>query len=371
MPKIELPEGITEIGDSAFSSCSALEKITIPSSVKTIGPFAFGGCKALKTIDIPEGVTEIKRGTFYDCVQLQTITIPSSVETIDEKALTSAETINILNEEGNVIIHPQAFSSNAKVNYLGKKAAKSAPKKAEEKKNDTKKAEAPKAEPAPKKVVAIDLEKLISAALVDGVVTDKERSVLIKKVKEAGGDVDEFEMLLDARIYEAQQKAKPAKEAPAKKSTTTRAEAAEAAESSADETEEAEAAEKKEKVVYVFKGVDYKKKTDLVQAVVHDYIEEHDVTTIEELKQVFDVRVKKGIPMVLSLEDAMKTTNSAGEAGGSFAISEDMQIPLKKKGFLGIKTGVKVVVWRYWPERFFDSFLELAQRIGCKIEVKK
>ncbi len=371
LPKIDLPEGLTNIGDGAFYNCHALEKIAIPSSVKVIGSHAFYHCEALKSIDIPEGVTKIEEGTFEGCKQLKTITIPSSVETIDEKALTSAETINILNEEGNVIIHPNAFSSSAKVNYLGKKAAKSAPKKAEEKNTDTKKAEAPKAEQAPKKVVAIDLEKLISAALADGVVTDKERSVLIKKVKEAGGDVDEFEMLLDARIYEAQQKAKPAEEAPVKKSTTTHAEAAEVAESNADETEEAEAAEKKEKVVYVFKGANYKKKTDLVQAVVHDYIEKHDVTTIEELKQVFDVRVKKGIPMVLSLDDALKTTNSAGEAGGNFAISEEMQIPLKKKGFLGIKTGVNVVVWRYWPERFFDSFLELAQRIGCKIEVKK
>lgn len=57
--------------------------------------------------------------------------------------------------------------------------------------------------------VSIDLEKLIETALVDGVVTDKERAILCKKVKEAGGNVDEFEMLLDARIYEAQQKANP------------------------------------------------------------------------------------------------------------------------------------------------------------------
>lgn len=132
-----------------------------------------------------------------------------------------------------------------------------------------------------------------------------------------------------------------------------------------------ETGEKQSKAVYRFGGKEYKKKTNLVQAVVHDYIDTHNITTIEELKQVFDVRVKKGIPMVLSLDDALKTTNSAGEAGGNFAISEEMQIPLKKKGFLGIKTGVNVVVWRYWPERFFDSFLELAQRIGCKIEVKK
>jgi hypothetical protein len=68
--------------------------------------------------------------------------------------------------------------------------------------------------PAPKeekvketpKVVPVDMEKLIQAALADGVVTDKERSILIKKVKEAGGDVDEFEMLLDARIFEVTKK---------------------------------------------------------------------------------------------------------------------------------------------------------------------
>lgn len=132
-----------------------------------------------------------------------------------------------------------------------------------------------------------------------------------------------------------------------------------------------EAEEKQSKAVYRFDGKEYKKKTDLVQAVVHHYIDEHDITTIEELKQVFDIRVKQGIPMVLSLNDAMKVKSSDGKAGGNFAVGEDMQIPLKKKGFLGIKTGVNVVVWKYWPERFFDSFLELAQRIGCKIEVKK
>lgn len=54
----------------------------------------------------------------------------------------------------------------------------------------------------------------MAAALIDGVVTDKERAILIKKVKEAGGYVDEFEMLLDARIHEAQQK--QAQQQPAK-----------------------------------------------------------------------------------------------------------------------------------------------------------
>ena len=67
-----------------------------------------------------------------------------------------------------------------------------------------------KKESAPAKGATIDLEKLIQATLADGMVTEKERAVLIKKVKEAGGDVDEFEILLNARIFEAQKKAAPA-----------------------------------------------------------------------------------------------------------------------------------------------------------------
>ena len=49
------------------------------------------------------------------------------------------------------------------------------------------------------------IESLIKAALADGVVTDKEREILIRKAQEEGIDVDEFEMVLDARIVELQQ----------------------------------------------------------------------------------------------------------------------------------------------------------------------
>ena len=48
------------------------------------------------------------------------------------------------------------------------------------------------------------LENLIEMALVDGQITDKERSVLIKKAESFGIDLDEFEMVLDARLFEKQ-----------------------------------------------------------------------------------------------------------------------------------------------------------------------
>lgn len=57
-----------------------------------------------------------------------------------------------------------------------------------------------------------ELEQLIQYALQDGVLTDKERSVLMRKAQDAGVDLDEFEMILDAKLHEIQKAA--AAEAP-------------------------------------------------------------------------------------------------------------------------------------------------------------
>lgn len=76
----------------------------------------------------------------------------------------------------------------------------------------------------PAAVPAVDIERLIDAALMDGVVTDKERAILIKKATAQGIDPDEFEMVLDAKILE-----KGAQSAPAASSTPDAAPAVEAA----------------------------------------------------------------------------------------------------------------------------------------------
>lgn len=46
------------------------------------------------------------------------------------------------------------------------------------------------------------LEKLIEMALMDGEITEKEKQVLFKKAEGMGVDLDEFEMVLDARLFE-------------------------------------------------------------------------------------------------------------------------------------------------------------------------
>ena len=45
-----------------------------------------------------------------------------------------------------------------------------------------------------------ELENLIDAALADGVLTEKEKQILFKKAQKLGVDLDEFEMMLDARL---------------------------------------------------------------------------------------------------------------------------------------------------------------------------
>lgn len=60
------------------------------------------------------------------------------------------------------------------------------------------------------------IEQLISAALADGTLTEKEKQVLFKKAQAQGIDLDEFEMVLDARLVELEkaEKAKAAASSP-------------------------------------------------------------------------------------------------------------------------------------------------------------
>lgn len=63
------------------------------------------------------------------------------------------------------------------------------------------------------------IEALINAALADGVLTEKEKQVLFKRAEAEGIDLDEFEMVLDARLVELEKAEKEKAEKSAPKST--------------------------------------------------------------------------------------------------------------------------------------------------------
>ena len=80
--KLTIPDGVTSIGDWAFSFCGSLTEIVISDSVTTIGGAAFYGCSSLTSIDIPDGVTSIEEGMFAYCDSLTSVVIPDGVTSI-------------------------------------------------------------------------------------------------------------------------------------------------------------------------------------------------------------------------------------------------------------------------------------------------
>ena len=73
-----IPDGVTSVGNDAFSGCSGLTSVTIPDSVTSIGTWAFSGCSGLTSITIPDSVTNIGAYAFYGCSGLRTLYLPNT-----------------------------------------------------------------------------------------------------------------------------------------------------------------------------------------------------------------------------------------------------------------------------------------------------
>ncbi len=63
--KVEIPEGVKQIGSEAFKNHQELTQITIPDSVSKIGADAFRNCSSLTRVDGGAGLQTIVRGAFY------------------------------------------------------------------------------------------------------------------------------------------------------------------------------------------------------------------------------------------------------------------------------------------------------------------
>ena len=110
--KVVIEEGVTNIGNWAFSECSSLTSITIPDSVTNIGAAAFDSCGSLTSITIPGSVTSIGTVAFYNCSGLISITIPDSVTNIGAAAFDSCGSLTSIVIPNSVTsIESYAFSA--------------------------------------------------------------------------------------------------------------------------------------------------------------------------------------------------------------------------------------------------------------------
>lgn len=89
--KVELPEGVTTLGNRAFSNSYNIEEIRLPQSLTKIGYFAFSDTR-IKHIFIPENVNVITFGgnLFSECTQLTDIAVDENNATYSSRDNCSA-----------------------------------------------------------------------------------------------------------------------------------------------------------------------------------------------------------------------------------------------------------------------------------------
>lgn len=99
----KVTDGVTSIGESAFSDCPALERIDVADSVNTIGSYAFYGCTSLKEFTFPENVTAIEASTFEGCEGLEKVYAHKGIETIGASAFKNCDNLTIVGWTGSEI----------------------------------------------------------------------------------------------------------------------------------------------------------------------------------------------------------------------------------------------------------------------------
>lgn len=101
-----LNEGLTEIGNSAFSRNLSLKGISLPSSLRNIGDLAFER-SGLANIAIPEGVLSIGNEALKECENLVEVYIPNTVTTIGRYCFSDCYNMNSVHLSTNLIAIPE------------------------------------------------------------------------------------------------------------------------------------------------------------------------------------------------------------------------------------------------------------------------
>ena len=108
--KIKLPSTMTEIAYSNFSDHRYLTDVTVPSTVTYVGSYAFSSCSALKTVTL-NNTDNIGDCAFSYCTALTNATLSSNVKSVGEYAFSNCTALTTVTLNNNGSIGEYAFKN--------------------------------------------------------------------------------------------------------------------------------------------------------------------------------------------------------------------------------------------------------------------
>ena len=115
---VTIPNSVTSIGSAAFECCYSLTSVKIPNSITSIGEYAFNACHALTNVTIGNSVTSIGEYAFAFC-GLTSVTLPNNVRNIGWAAFYECDSLTSVTIGNDVTsIGERAFAACDKLIYL-------------------------------------------------------------------------------------------------------------------------------------------------------------------------------------------------------------------------------------------------------------
>ena len=119
---VTIPEGVIRIEARAFANCTKLNRVDLPQTLEKIGPAAFSEDARLNTIAIPPRISAIEDETFIGCRSLRRLVVPKGVTRIGNGAFKKISIETVLPESVKTI-GAYAFGPDPNVRLVGKKGS--------------------------------------------------------------------------------------------------------------------------------------------------------------------------------------------------------------------------------------------------------
>lgn len=100
--RIELPDGMTSVGDLAFYECENLSTVVLPDTVTKIGDYAFSGCDQITLLNLGSRLQYIGEGAFSGCSSLLSVRLPDALQSIGIQAFYRCESLTAITVPKNV-----------------------------------------------------------------------------------------------------------------------------------------------------------------------------------------------------------------------------------------------------------------------------